>query len=413
MNDSDRHIRALATLELIRRGKLPNLRLLQQLLKSSDRLDNYPYAAKSSIGIQGTHDQIFEAIASQATPEVFAVLLQFPLSTEYDHDQKIFPALGASLRRHPMAADLLLKARDADDSNRQRDFVRDVFCAAGKELLPKLHAALTSNDRVIRSNAARVCGAIGDPSSIAPLIKAVDLESGLSRASIVWALGELKAKESLTVLANLYAAAKQDETSPRRSGVYAAQQAAAVTSQYERLSNLEALGADWDELKTSALAPPVDPENQEELLQTEHLLEAIAKIGPEWSQTFYRSLAASKDAESRAEAAKQLAAGKGDDQAQSLALLKSLLKDSAVGVRAAAAVSLIQINDTSGRDVILEALNTSNSGDKYEAIQQLNRLTQASHLEFAKARLQAISTDRSLVIGLRQSAGRLLERLKP
>ncbi len=408
LNDSNRQIRALAALDLARRGKLPNVQLLKQQFEGCDRLGEYPYGAKSSIGIQGTCDRLFEAIAPHATPEVFAVLIQFPLSTEYDHEKTIFPALGKSLRRYPAAADLLLKARDADRDTPQRDFARDVFQAAGKELLPKLHTALKSDDRVIRSNAARACGAIGDASSVAPLIKAVDLESGLSRASIVWALGELKAKESLPVLASLYAEAKRDEQHQERSGAYGSQQAAAVTSQYERLSNLGALSAEWDELKAATLAPPVDPVNQEELLQPEHLLEAVAKIGPEWSQEFYRMLAAAKDSFARGEAAEFLAAGSDQDREKNLVLLKNLLIDTDVAVRLRAAVSLILLDDVTGRAVVLEALNSKTDWDQQRALQQLARLSKLDQRAFAKTRIEAIAADLKAHEETRRLAAQLL-----
>ena len=411
LNDSHRQIRALAALDLARRGKLPNTQLLKQQFEGCERLGEYPYGAKSSIGIAGTCNQLFQAIAPHATPEVFAVLIQFPLATEYDRAKTIFPALGQSLRRHPEAADLLLKARDIDRDSRQRDFARDVFQAAGKELLPKLHAALKSDDRVIRSNAARACGAIGDASSAAALIKAVDLESGLSRASIVWALGELKAKAALPVLANLYAEAKRDEQQ-QRSGAYGSQQAAAVTSQYERLSNLEALSAEWDELKAATLAPPVDPESQEELLQPEHLLDAVAKIGPEWSQEFYRVLAAEKDPFARAEAAEFLAAGSDQDRAKNLVLLKNLLTDAVVEVRLPAAVSLILLEEVAGRRVIAEALNSKNDWDQRLALQQLARLTNPGQRAFAKERIAVIAADENAHEETRRAAERLLRDAK-
>ena len=94
-------------------------------------------------------------------------------------------------------------------------FAREVFLAAGPALLPQLHEALASQDRVVRSNAARACGAIGDKGSIPRLITALDLESGLSRESIVLALGESKAREALPRLYALFVDAKNSENSTR------------------------------------------------------------------------------------------------------------------------------------------------------------------------------------------------------
>lgn len=333
--------------------------------------------------------------------------MEFPPSLIEDRENKVFPALGESLRRHRAAADLLLKARD-DNDHPKTQFVRDVFRSAGKEMLPKLHTALKSDDRVIRSNAARACGAIGDPSSIAPLLKAIDLESGLSRASIVWALGELKAKAALPALANLYAEAKRDGARHERSGVYGAQQGGAVSSQYEQISNLESLSAEWDELKATTLAPVVDPANQEDLLQPEHILEAVAKIGPEWSQEFYRSLAASKDLVARREAADSLVAGTNQDRAKNLVILKNLLADADHEVRLRAAASLIRLNDANGRAVILESLNSTNEWHQQQAMERLARLGNPKLWAFAKKRIEAIAGDEKAQDETRQDAARLL-----
>ena len=70
----------------------------------------------------------------------------------------------------------------------------------------------------MRSNAARALGAIRDRRSIEPLIEALDLESGLSRRSIVWALGELRAEAALPRLAKLYVDARNDERRGAHAG---------------------------------------------------------------------------------------------------------------------------------------------------------------------------------------------------
>ena len=113
----------------------------------------------------------------------------------------------------------MLKAHGRDErSGWPREAIAQaVFKSAGKDLLPVLHRSLASTNRVVRSNAARACGAIGDPSSIPRLVQALDMESGLARASIVWALGELKAREALPELFHLYTDTRNDEQN-RRGG---------------------------------------------------------------------------------------------------------------------------------------------------------------------------------------------------
>ena len=72
-----------------------------------------------------------------------------------------------------------------------------------------------------------------------PLLRALDLESGLSRASIVWALGQLKAQEALPHLATLYVDARNDEKRQRGAGYRWSQMASQVDSQYEVLDDLD------------------------------------------------------------------------------------------------------------------------------------------------------------------------------
>jgi HEAT repeat protein len=409
LQDSDPQIRALATLDLVRRGHVPDLEQLQEVLDAGS--GNYPFGARSSVGVLTGGNNLHRAIAPHATPEVFEWLLKAPPRLgEYDYRGSVFPQLGASLRRHPKAIDILLKVRDATKYDPlQRDFARDVFRMAGPDVLPQLHAALKSDDRVVRSNAARACGAIKDASSIEPLIQAADLESGLSRASIVWALGELKAKTALRIMATLYAEARAGEKRSNASGFRAGQQAAVVTSQYDRISNLESLASDWDELKFASLNPPVDPVRQEELLQPRHILEAVANIGPELSQEFYRALAASKDRDARQEAAEHLSAVPPADRARNAVVLKSLLTDSVLPIRIRAAVGLLLFGDKNGQSVIMEALNSKQEWEQRQTLEQLARLRNPSQRSFALARIKAIAADRLVRVETRQAANNLLK----
>ena len=409
LQDSDLQISALATLDLVRRGHVPEIKRLQEVIDANS--GNYPFGARSSIGAVTGAKNLHRAIAPHATPEVFEWLLNAPPRLgEYDYRETVFPQLGASLRRHPKAIDILLKVRDATSyDQRQRDFARDVFRMAGPDVLPQLHAALKSDDRVVRSNAARACGAIKDASSIEPLVQAVDLESGLSRASIVWALGELKARAALPVLATLYAEARADEKRSNASGFRTSQAVAVVRSQYDRISNLESLAADWDDLKSASLNPPIDPVRQEELLRPRHILEAVAKIGPELSQEFYRALAASKDRDARQEAAEHLSAAPPSDRARNAVVLKSLLTDNVLPIRIRAAVGLLLFGDTNGQNVIVEALNSKQEWEQRQTLEQLARLRNPSQRSFALARIKVIAANRLLHNETRRAASNLLK----
>ena len=411
LKDDDRLIRHAAIVELTKRGSVPDLALLRDFFRSENDAD-FPFGAESKIGARTGHQEMHIALAPHATKDIFRLMLQMllqnpPHTNAFDDETKLFPQLGRSLMRFPDAVAILLEVRAEDGAeDRKVAFVREVFRCAGKELLPALHAALKSEDRVIRSNAARGCGAISDPSSIEPLLKALDLESGLSRASIVWALGELKAKAALPILVRLYVDARNDEQRRDGSsgaGFRASQSGAVMAAQFDTLKSLDAIGADWNELKSSAFAPLVDPRHQEELFEPRHVLEAVEKIGGDGSQAFYRTLAAESDDVFRSEAAIQLAEAGPQDRKLNLPILKSLLTGSTSKSRLAAAASLLILGDNDGRQPILDAFQSEEWG---HALKQLERVG-SDRCAFAHKELKAIANDPGKPEEIRARAARL------
>ncbi|HEV7403870.1 MAG TPA: HEAT repeat domain-containing protein [Chthoniobacteraceae bacterium] len=408
LRDADPYMRAVAALALARRGHLPPIAVLREIFQRRDSHGNFPYGADSSVGVLADATRLAEAVAPHATPEVFALLLEYPPEPRnFDRGKKVFPELGASLLRHPEVGALLLRAHDAVRRDPfQRDFAQYVFGAAGRAMLPVLHEALGSDDRVVRSNAARGCGAIGDPASIPLLLKALDLESGLSRASIVWALGELKAKEALPALAGLYADARHDEQRRRGSGFRGGQALVVMQAQYESLRSFESIAGDWDELKAVLKPRAIDPRRDEELLEPRHILEAVAKIGAGAAQDFYRRLAAEKEVDARHEASIHLAEG---TELENLPVLRNLSADPEFTVRIGAAVSLCILNDASGPPAILELLQSPHEWIRRQTVEQLVRVKTPERLAFAAGPLRAIAADPTLDASARAAARRILD----
>ncbi|MCX7044492.1 MAG: HEAT repeat domain-containing protein [Candidatus Sumerlaeota bacterium] len=397
MNDHDPKIRAAALLGLARKGQRPDATAVEDILKRRESYSNYPFGAFSTIGVIASEEHIYRAVAQHADPELFKVFLKYPLARyrllEDGSNRDVLPALAAALRKSPESAQVLLSAHNADKHNRvSTEFAQIVFGATGKEMLPLLHEALASKDRIVRSNAARACGAIGDSSSIPPLIQALDLESGLARASIVWALGELKAAPSLARMAELYIDARNDEKRRAGSGFRIAQSQAAMTAQYDHLRSMDAIGADWNELKSAGVSKPLNPIADEELLEPRHILEAVRKIGPGASQEFYRLIAGEKDEEGRREAAERLAEGAPADREKNIPILKGMLTDSSQEIRIRAAVSLLILGDEeAGRPVLLEYLNSDEKYLNFGVITQLTRIKDPASLKPFRARLEAIA----------------------
>jgi HEAT repeat protein len=377
LNDKDRAVRDDAAIALARVGSLPKLELFERMLEQ-DRDSS-------------RRTQIISALAEHATPEVFALLLKHPLHTDdYEPRNKAFAALGMSLLKHPEAAAALLKAYNTDrDAGPESNygstrFAQEVFKYAGEKMLPVLHAALKSDDRVVRSNAARACGELKNPSSIQPLLAALDLESGLSRGSIVWALGELKVAEALPRLAELYVDARNDERRGHHTGYRFAQAAAQMQSQFESISRIDAIGADFDELSRIAEPKPIRPRQNEPLLKPDTILQAVRKIGPESSQEFYRTLAAEDDTQARQEAATQLAKGDEQNVEENRPILRNLLADPDTGVRMTAAVSLLLLGETGPQKQILVWLGGTEPYPKYQMVEQLERIQDGKKLIFAR-----------------------------
>jgi len=420
------YVRAVVTLALAKRGETPPLSHFEEIFRYCRRAGNIPGDKELEFGSHGRRmnerfsslreyieeQLVYRALAPDAGREIFALFLKYPLRFHGPERERITAQLGPSLLKHPEAADVLLSAYESERSERGPvSFARDVFKGAGKDILPVLHKALAGDDRVVCSNAARACGAIGDPSSIPHLIKALSIESGLSRASIVWALGELKAKEALPQLAKLYVDARNDEKRGRGAGFRQMQVQAQVSAQYDSIGDLDSISKDWDELSASQQPELVDPRRNEELLSTKIVLEAVRKIGPGASQGFYRALAAEDDAEGRREAAIRLAEGEQSDAEKNLPILRSLLGDNDITVRMRAAVSLLILGDEAARGPVLEWLDSPRAWENVQILYQLRRVRTADAVSFAIERIKAIASDVSLHRSTCKAAAETMEAL--
>jgi HEAT repeat protein len=260
---------------------------------------------------------------------------------------------------------------------------------------------------VVRANAAAGCGAIGDASSIPRLIRALDLESGLSRGCIVRALGELRAAEALPHLQRIYLDTRNDEERHSGAGFRAMQAQAVMTAHYESLGSIDALGKDWDELKAAALPKPLDPARDEPLLTSEDVLEAMSKIGPGRAQDLCRALAGDKNPQARRVAARGLGEGVASDQARNLPILQALRSDAAPGVQVAAVVSLLLLEQIAERQRVLGGLE-GEAWQKELYVRELARLPKAK-LDFARDALRKCTTDKALGNETKKIAKRLAE----
>lgn len=395
LEDNDPGIRAVAAIALANRGEVPPLSCFEEIIRQRDGFGNCPFGADSSIGVEADPVRAYAALAPHADRRIFEFLVSRP-PPNHDDIKKLYPVLGGALKKHPDAADVLLAVQDAGRYGPLRGFVQGIFQQAGRELLPVLHEALASDDRFVRSNAARACGAIGaigDVSSIPPLVKALDMESGLARASIVWALGELKAREAVPRLIDLYQDARNHAHNRMAgSGFMAQQSLAANREEYTALRNLDAIASDWEEMKVTTMRRPRDPRRDEELLTPDLVLEAVHKIGPAAAPEFYRALAGAGESTDRAEAAVGLAEVAPADREMSLTILRNLSGDPEMGVRIRASTSLILLDEPGADAALRERLRTGDADERGEILRQLGRLPKP-RLEFFRKETAAIASN--------------------
>ncbi|MDF3128371.1 HEAT repeat domain-containing protein [Kiritimatiellaeota bacterium B1221] len=385
--DPHPYLRQVAAIAVLGHGERPAEIPLKKLFEQGKRFGNYPYGLTTTVGGIGGYEKIIAAMAPYATAEDFELMLDYPISSFWV--EGAFEDLGRSIRKNPAVVDVLLQAYDFDWRTQRVGFAQSLFKAAGTEILPALRQALKSEERIVRSNAARACGAIGDPSVIPQLIEALDLESGLSRASIVWALGELKAEEAITELSWLHAQAIADEKQQGGSGYRFSQIAAESQDQFQHIESMDVIAADWDELKASKQDPPVNPRKYENLLSTRQVIEAASKMDATQLQGFWREMAGSKDRHSREAAAKMLAKGSTVDREANITVLKGLLADEDREIEMIACGSLLLLEDW---PPAIARLKTALENEyTYTALEQINRLRKTDVFEQFRPQIQKIA----------------------
>ena len=408
--DSNPLIRSLAAISLAQRGLVPDAAYFRPLLRGHE-MRSYPYGAAGTESMELT-DEAYLALGAHADRrDIAALLVEFAPNPERVAwaMKDFYTLLGGSVGRHGELADALLRAEDSVDLKEYHPYrttlARRALAAAGPGMLPTLHRALGSTDRVVRSNAARALGTLGDRSSIAPLIGALDLESGLSRASIVWALGELRATEAIPRLTTLFMDVKNDTGAIDSSGggFRAAQMDAVLQRDYAKLASLDDIAADWKPLTLDGCMPRCGQLPGEQLLNPRLILEALARIGTA-PQTFYRSLVS--EPRYAKEAARGLALATGADRIENVRILLTLLGDR--GAQMSAAVSLVELReDEPAHTRIVEWLQKDDE-TRHSILDALGHARDPQRIAFTRAAVEAIAADANTPEYVRAAARKVL-----
>ena len=100
-------------LALARLGQRPPLRYFEDMLTHD--YGNMPYNIDSSVGVQASRENAYAALAYDADPAVFALLMKYPPHFgSYNYANEVYPKLGAALRKHPEVAPALLRVYDGE-----------------------------------------------------------------------------------------------------------------------------------------------------------------------------------------------------------------------------------------------------------------------------------------------------------
>jgi len=338
LSNTDWHIRTLATLYLCQKGKIPDTKYIRAIFEQTTRGGTIyiGVGAKCTTKVTLSRMSFTGILSPHATPKIFALILEFTTYLQSGKEkEKILDQLGASLRRQPESAQVLLHAYDKlHYKHDKRDLAATIFKYAGTNMLAVLHTALNSKDPIVRSNAARACGTIGDPSSIPHLMNAIKSGIPPSSASVVWALGELQAKEARALIENLYS-----ETLNNEKEIRFAQSREFLTRQND-----------------PPKSTPQKPKKNRDILITKDIFAALQKINSEKSQPFYRNLVGAKDRETQQEAIRQLSLKK-----ENIPLLTNLLADPNWETRIIVAIRLLILEEKSAEPYILEGLKSKES----------------------------------------------------
>ncbi len=401
LSDPDLRMRCLATTELLRRGHAPSESHLLEVLngRRHGANMNLPIDIDSTVNTWYEDEYLFPLLAPYATHAIFAILMRNPpniapydaMKDSFPQAGTMFPNLGASLRKHPESAFMLLQANDmVSEGNyiRQHEFAREVFRFAGKKMLPVLHHALKSSDPLVRANAASACEVIGDSSSIKPLIRALELRSNLSNMAIVAALGKLKAQAALPYLAPFYIQARLDDVDFRGSGTRPSYKNVLKRRTQQRDVTLR---DDWLELKP--------------------ILNAILSINPKDARSFGHVLGNVKDASLRRGAAFALSSLWPYDTPErkpiDMALLQGLLLDEDEEVRMGAAAGLLGLGDKTQQPIVLGWLQSPDEKVQKHILNSLGILN-TIQLAFANPQIQALANNANASDSIRTLAQNLL-----
>ncbi|MCP4153677.1 MAG: HEAT repeat domain-containing protein, partial [bacterium] len=281
--------------------------------------------------------------------------------------------------------ELLTELLETMDSNfAQPEFLGGIAKQADKGILPHLHLNLASKNRVICSNAARMCGVIRDRTSIRPLIKALDLDSALSKASIVWALGQLKAVEALPNLESLFFKLENDRVMRSHNAMEYSNVASSQQNQWEAAQYTDNLQQQYRRI--SGERTSVKPQHRSERLLTDEIvIKAIAAVAVEKAQPFFRKVSCGKsDYMVREIAIEALAQGGAVHRQANIQLLKNLTPVHTCLVHEAA-VSRLILGDDTVKPFILEALEYG--AEHMDIIRHFERVKDKSKLTFTFRKL--------------------------
>lgn len=222
--------------------------------------------------------------------DTIRVLLKYPESGNIGWNQsepKSYPEFSKIISGKPeLIAELLKADHIYSYKNDNRRFMFDLFREVDKSVLPILHDALKSKDRIVAANAALACAAIGEKDSIPHLIKALKIESALTQHSVITALSLLKAEEAIPHLLSINRILRQNVINSTSYSAFAMN----CRGHFEIDKNANNPITIKDEFQLPVHSPALAQEYRDSEMTTdlETIFDALKVLAPEKTQAYFR-----------------------------------------------------------------------------------------------------------------------------
>ncbi|HND22586.1 MAG TPA: HEAT repeat domain-containing protein, partial [Acidobacteriota bacterium] len=371
-NDSDEGIRAVTALELAKRSTPLELNRYELILFGPPK--QFAVGADQLAPI--SPKMVYEALIPHLSPDILQLFLRYPCPVSSEMPVSLFQAIAKAVTNNPPLLELLLEPPpsiwtprpESFDQAKKNLFVDDVFRFVGAEAIPTVQAAKQSSDPRKQERLDSILKLLGTQE----IPKYRLLPPGQSRGFRLPTVTEILAKNSyfsfkpselgqhtpsseaydrLTQFENNLASLPVATQVHQLTRLFIQSQQTVITPsnhQYQNWGYFGAIGEAWPGSPQPFPFKQVDTD----ILQT-RIINKINEFQPNARQFFFQYLLTARQNDHRMLAIRQLAEALDEPiKVHNRKLLKSLLSDSEIKIVIAATVSLVRLDDSTGRSLI-------------------------------------------------------------